>query len=109
MFLVLWEFEVKPGCVERFESVYGPSGDWARLFKEDPGYLGTELLRDVLRREVFVTIDRWISRACYEKFKSVRGDDYLAMDRDFETLAAAERELGSFEEPECSEQQRMKT
>jgi hypothetical protein len=24
MFLVLWEFEVKPGCEKRFERVYGP-------------------------------------------------------------------------------------
>jgi hypothetical protein len=32
MFLALWEYEVKPGCEERFENVYGPEGDWARLF-----------------------------------------------------------------------------
>jgi hypothetical protein len=26
MFLVLWEFEVKPECEERFERVYGTGG-----------------------------------------------------------------------------------
>ena len=32
MFLVLWEFEVKPGNEERFERVYGAGGDWDSLF-----------------------------------------------------------------------------
>lgn len=33
MFLALWEYEVKPGCEERFEKVYGPEGNWAQLFR----------------------------------------------------------------------------
>ena len=32
MFVILWEYEVKPGYAERFETVYGPQGDWVRLF-----------------------------------------------------------------------------
>jgi hypothetical protein len=32
MFLVLWEFEVKPGCETCFERVYRPGGDWDSLF-----------------------------------------------------------------------------
>jgi hypothetical protein len=32
MFLVLWEFEVKPGREQRFQQVYGPGGDWDSLF-----------------------------------------------------------------------------
>jgi hypothetical protein len=32
MFLILWEFEVKPGCEQSFESAYGPDGTWMRLF-----------------------------------------------------------------------------
>jgi hypothetical protein len=35
MFLVLWEFEVKPECEERFERVYGTGGDWDSLFRRD--------------------------------------------------------------------------
>jgi len=38
MFLALWEYEVKSGCEERFESAYGPGGDWARLFGSDSNY-----------------------------------------------------------------------
>ncbi len=32
MFLVLWEFDVKPGFESRAEKVYGPDGDWANFF-----------------------------------------------------------------------------
>ena len=35
MFVVLWEFEVKPGREERFERVYGADGEWAQLFRGD--------------------------------------------------------------------------
>ncbi len=41
MFVALWEYEVKPGCEERFENAYGPSGDWARLFQSDSNYRET--------------------------------------------------------------------
>jgi len=28
MFVALWEYEVKPGCEESFQSAYGPQGAW---------------------------------------------------------------------------------
>ncbi len=31
MFLILWEFEVKPGEETAFEKVYGPEGQWVEL------------------------------------------------------------------------------
>jgi hypothetical protein len=40
MFLVLWEFEVKPECEERFERVYGTSGDWDSCFVAIPTMSG---------------------------------------------------------------------
>src|SRR5882757_4144284 len=44
MFLVLWEFEVKPGCEKRFERVYGPGGDWDSLFRRDPPPCGKSFI-----------------------------------------------------------------
>jgi hypothetical protein len=41
MFLALWEFEVKSGCAERFQSAYGPQGEWVRLFRSDPSFVET--------------------------------------------------------------------
>ncbi len=78
MFLALWEFDVKPGCDERFESIYGPDGDWAQLFRRDPAYQRTLLLRDPLHDRTYVTCDFWETRKAYEAFRQNNLDAYLA-------------------------------
>jgi hypothetical protein len=62
MFVALWEYEVKRGCEERFEKVYGPEGRWARLFRSDPDYQETRLLRDAAGGAIYVTLDFWNRR-----------------------------------------------
>jgi hypothetical protein len=94
MFLVLWEFDVKPGCDERFESVYGPDGAWAQLFRRDPAYQRTLLLRDPFRDRTYVTCDFWESETAYESFRHANSDAYLALDKQFEELTLAERKMG---------------
>jgi heme-degrading monooxygenase HmoA len=91
MFLVLWEFDVKPGCDERFESVYGPDGDWARLFRSDPGYQRTLLLRDPFRDRIYLTCDFWESRKAYKWFRRNNREAYLALDKRCDELTLAER------------------
>ena len=59
MFLALWEYEVKSGCEERFESAYGPGSDWARLFRSDSNYRATRLLGDPFRPAIYLTLDFW--------------------------------------------------
>jgi hypothetical protein len=97
MFLALWEFDVKPGCDERFESVYGTDGDWAQLFRRDPAYQRTLLLRDPLRDHSYVTCDFWESRKAYESFRQNNLDAYLTLDKRCEVLTTAERKIGEFE------------
>jgi hypothetical protein len=97
MFLVLWEFDVKPGCDERFESVYGLFGDWAQLFRRDSAYQRTLLLRDPFRERTYVTCDFWESKKAYEAFRQNDPDAYLALDKLCEGLTLAERKLGDFE------------
>jgi len=53
MFLALWEYEVKPGCEERFEKVYGPEGNWAQLFRRDPHCIQTRLVRKWFRHGLY--------------------------------------------------------
>ena len=97
MFLALWEFEVKPGCENRFETTYGPNGDWAQLFRTDPDYQGTRLLRDLSRENLYVTADAWLSVASYEHFMQSHHHKYKALDDACECLTLAERRLGFFE------------
>jgi heme-degrading monooxygenase HmoA len=96
MFVVLWEFEVKPGNEKRFESVYGPNGDWAELFRRDPNYLNTRLLRDPFRQRTYVTIDFWSARDCYSNFKQLHSAECAKLDQACARLTETERHLGDF-------------
>jgi hypothetical protein len=97
MFLALWEYEVKPGCEERFEKVYGPEGDWARLFQSDSHSQETRLVRDAFRRGVYLTMDFWRSRGAYEEFMEGHRAEYKEIDRIGEGMTVKERRVGWLE------------
>ena len=97
MFLVLWEYEVKPGCQERFEKLYGPAGGWARLFRTDSHYRETRLLRDPFRSNVYLTLDFWTSRESYAWFMAAHTAEYKAIDAAGENLTVNERRIGAYE------------
>jgi heme-degrading monooxygenase HmoA len=97
MFLVLWEYEVKPGREKRFEKAYGPAGDWARLFRTDSHYQETRLLRNSFRLNVYLTLDFWTSRDSYEKFMAGHKAEYQSIDSLGESLTLKERRLGTYE------------
>jgi Antibiotic biosynthesis monooxygenase len=97
MFLVLWEFEVKPGCEERFERVYGAGGDWNSLFRRDSNHAGTYLFRDLAKPRVYLTADYWVTQTAYKDFLQREEADYKRIDAETEALTVAERHVGSYE------------
>ena len=98
MLVVLWEFEVKPGCEDRFERVYGPGGDWDSLFRRDPHHAGTYLWRDMNRPGVYLTADYWHSRAAYESFLAAQETAYKSLDAAAQDLTTHERKIGAYEQ-----------
>lgn len=98
MFLVVWEFEIKPECADRFGSVYGADGDWVQLFRSDENYQLSILVQDPSRPHVYLTLDFWNSREAYEAFKRFHHEAYLSLDRASEDLTLSERHIGSFEQ-----------
>lgn len=96
MFVILWEYEVKSGCEERFESVYGPHGDWARLFQADPHFRETRLLRDISRPRSYFTLDYWDSENAFLQFQAAQHAAYTALDSSTEGLTVSERRLCTF-------------
>jgi len=98
MFVALWEYEVKPGCEERFEKVYGPEGDWAKLFRRDGNYQGTRLLLDVARPAIYLTLDFWSSPEAYERFLASHVGEYKALDAESGKLTLGEQRIGWYEE-----------
>ena len=99
MYVVLWWFRPAVGREGEFERAYGPSGQWARLFASEDGYVGTELLlrRSENGRKEYLTIDRWTSRGAYEAFRARRSGEYRRLDRRLEGLSEEETLLGAFE------------
>src|SRR5260370_42450325 len=86
-FVIVWEFRVRSGKRREFERVYGPDGDWARLFRTGKGYICTELVRDLKTPRRYLTFDRWASRQAYERFKKENRTQYQAIDETSASLA----------------------
>jgi heme-degrading monooxygenase HmoA len=97
MYEIFWEYEVHPGQVAAFESLYGADGEWASLFRETEGYVETLLFRDVDRPTRYLTIDRWRSRAAFDAFVEAAGPAYAALDRRGDALTVSERRLGAID------------
>jgi heme-degrading monooxygenase HmoA len=94
MYVVIWEFRVKPGRESEFELAYGPDGPWTALFRRDSGYLGTELLEDAEKPGRYLTIDRWVSSEAFEAFTTGFADEYEAIDRLCEDMTLDESRVG---------------
>jgi heme-degrading monooxygenase HmoA len=96
VYATLWEFTVDAARQAEFEARYGPDGDWALLFRQAPGYRGTELLRDRSDARRYVTIDRWESLEAFQAFHARFGAEYARLDRECEGLTAREAKIGEF-------------
>ncbi len=97
MIHVLWEFHVLPGHEAEFESIYRPEGEWAELFRRDPGYHGTILLRDSQVSGRYITLDRWENIDIYRSFKQKCAADYRRLDEQCERLTDSEKMIGVFD------------
>ena len=92
MFVAAWRFTTADR--EAFEAHYGPDGTWAQLFRRDPSYVRTDLLRD---EGSYLTLDWWESRAAYERFRETYAADYAEIDRRCESVTSGEEKIGEFE------------
>ena len=96
-YLAIWEFEVKPESRARFEEIYGPEGAWARLFRTNPDYRGTKLIRDLTRPGRYLTLDYWRSGEAFHSFKQAHAAEYATLDKQCESLTEREAMVGEFE------------
>lgn len=98
MYVIVWEFVVRPEKVTEFVAAYKSDGAWAKLFAQADGYVGTELLRstDSDQAATFVTIDRWKTADNFTRFQERFASEYRLLDTQLEGLTSRERKLGSF-------------
>ena len=81
-----------------FADAYSDTGGWARLFRNAPGFQGTNLLGPAETGGWWLTIDRWDSAANFEAFTEVFGEQYRALDAELEGVAGEEQFVGAFED-----------
>lgn len=80
---------------KRFEQVYGAKGDWARFFRQDESYIGTELMHDKGER-TYVTLDFWTSEKAHDEFRKQHLAKYMDLDQKCQEMTESEREIGRF-------------
>ena len=96
MIATVWRFRVKADAVDPFERAYGPRGDWARLFAQTEGFIGTELLKQGAQADLYLTIDRWHSAEQFERAKARMAAEYAELDRRFGAYTLEESWLGLY-------------
>ncbi len=96
-FTYVWRFSVPAPHRAAFEALYGPGGDWVRLFRTSQDWLGTDLLRDRDRPGEYLTVDRWSSRAAHEAFHQSVSADWEEIDHRGLGLTSHEELIGQFE------------
>jgi len=97
MYTIVWRYRVRADKAGEFERVYGARGDWARLFAQGEGYVGTELYREAGEGGRFLTVDEWRSQADYDRFRTAHAVDYGAIDRRCGEFTDSEECLGAHE------------
>jgi heme-degrading monooxygenase HmoA len=95
MFAIAFSYEARDP--EDFERAYGPSGEWAAFFEGAPGYVGTELLREVDNPGRYLLIDRWERREDFERFAAERQGEYFRRSEDSAVHYLQELRLGAYE------------
>lgn len=91
-----WEFKVHPGKQHEFEKLYGPEGDWEKLFKKHPGYISTQLLKSTEQENTFITIDYWKSKEDLDEFKSTFKNEFEILEKEGEKLTISEKQVGNY-------------
>lgn len=96
MHIIIWRFTPRTGREAEFVSHYATGGAWDLLFRNSPGFLGTELLRPTEHDRAWVTIDRWRSEEAFAAFLREHHGAYAELDEHCETLTSEEVRVGIF-------------
>ena len=93
----IWVYEVREQFISQFVDAYGPEGDWVKLFRKCPGYLKTELKRDIDTPNRFLTIDFWQSYSAFSSIKQIIRAEYEALNNCCDDYTLSENHIGVFE------------
>jgi quinol monooxygenase YgiN len=93
---LVWQFDVKPGRNEEFESFYGADGPWTDLSRRGRSYLGSSFLRDLAMSNRYLVIEYWSEMVVYERHHADFQDEVDSLERQRAELVEASQPLGLF-------------
>jgi len=94
--MVMWEFQVRPGCEGAFLEAYAPNGVWARFFRRSTEFLGIDLVRSVRHPARFFSLGAWTSEEAFRSFCEQNGESFEKLDVKLAGLTEWERRIGAF-------------
>lgn len=96
MIAVMWQYDVKPGCQDEFEGLFGPDGDWATVSRHTRSYLGSSFLRDQNRPLRYVLIEYWSEMVVSEQHRTYQADALAVLEQRRSRLVEAVEPVGIF-------------
>lgn len=96
IFVYIWEYQVKEEFRSEFEKIYGPDGDWVRLFKKANGYVSTDFYQDISDTNRFITVDSWDTKKDRDNFREKFFKEFELLDEHCESFTEEEKFIGDF-------------
>ena len=97
IFVYIWEYIVREEYLAEFQKIYGPEGDWVRLFKNAKGYIGTDLHQDISNSTRFISVDCWNTREDRDYFRKEYSREFELLDKHCERFTQSENLIGEFD------------
>jgi quinol monooxygenase YgiN len=93
---VVWQFQVKPGRQQEFESIYGADGEWTALGRKSRSFLGSSFLRDQAHDTHYLLIEYWSEMVVYERHRQSSVEELQALEQHRDALCESILPLGIF-------------
>jgi len=92
----MWQFDVKKGREQEFESLYGADGDWTALNRQTRSYLGSSFLNDQNSPTRYLLIEYWSEMLVYEQHRASRSAVIESIEERRAALVEAMEPLGIY-------------
>ena len=96
MIALVWQFDVKAGQNDAFESLYGADGAWTALSRRSRSFLGSSFLRDLAMSNRYLLVEYWSEMVVYEKHHADFQDETDDLERQRDRLVEQTIPLGLF-------------
>jgi len=76
---VVWQFDVRVGSEEAFETLHGADGAWTALSRRSRSFLGSSFLKDLATPGRYLLLEYWSEMFVYEKHLADFSDNVEAL------------------------------